>query len=88
VRLSSLALLLFSGCGGNPVVNCPDAPRSDCCTENVQCLDYYGNEFPFCSEPERDGGGICSECARNSDCPSGESCDIGRDGFGVCLAKD
>lgn len=79
---AAIVALAVMGCGGDPVENCPDAPDRDCCTENVQCLDYYGLDFPYCVGGDRAGGGVCSQCARDDHCVG--ECDIVED-FGVCI---
>lgn len=78
-----LLLLLAGGCG-SPVENCPDAPDRDCCTNNAQCLDYYGADLPYCEAANAPNGGVCSECLRDDHCGGGEVCDIVAD-FGVCI---
>lgn len=79
-----LALLLPLAACGDPVENCKEFPRSDCCTENAQCFDFYGADFPFCTASGRDIGGTCSECARDSDCPGSALCLPSKNGQKVC----
>jgi hypothetical protein len=86
VRLSSLALLMVIGCGGNPVEDCDNFPRTDCCTENAQCADFYDDPlFSICSRPNQEDGGVCSECGRDADCKAGWSCQVDNNGFGQCI---
>lgn len=69
----TMLLLLLMAC--NPVAQCDvEPPDGDCCETDEQCQAHFGNSQPFCFEPERQGGGWCSECLSGEDCPSGYAC--------------
>lgn len=72
-------VMMTGGVACDPVASCDTFPRSDCCTNNEQCLDYYGPQLPFCTAGDRDIGGTCSECKGDSDCKRGQLCvDVGQ----------
>lgn len=87
MRLVVVVVVGLVGCG-NPVDTCDNFPRTDCCREHGDCFEFYGPEFPICSRPEQDGGGICSECARDFDCKASQVCQVDGGGWGQCIDPD
>jgi Cys-rich repeat protein len=81
--MTILILTLIACGGGNPIDKC-DSMSIDCCGADADCADFYGNLAPFCTTPG-DTTGVCAECIDDSDCASGEVCDL--DGPGVCLPE-
>lgn len=68
MRLLTLLVPFVVACGSkNPVEKC-DIPGIDCCTEDIDCLEFYGVEFKRCIDPG--DFGVCAECSSTADCDS------------------
>ena len=85
-RALAFMILFAAGCNSDPVADCDLSPRTDCCVNDRECLDFFGSEFPYCNEPGRNTG-TCSECITNADCVGSEfgpTCVIDSDDVGLC----
>jgi hypothetical protein len=83
MRAQLLATLLLGGCGVKAVCVTEPGEITDCCTDDKFCENKYGQEYPYCVNPGKEG--TCSECARDNHCQDDQFCDIDKDDFGICL---
>jgi hypothetical protein len=71
-RFVALFVVLGACGGGNPIDKC-ESMQIDCCETDIDCVDFYGGDFPYCVNPGQSTG-ICSECVADADCSNGGTC--------------
>lgn len=81
-----LLITFLLACAGTPVERC-DVEDVDCCTDDAQCAEVYGDAFPYCVDPGAKTG-ICAQCLTGDDCDVYEICADDPVLGAVCAPRD
>lgn len=69
----------------NPIDDCT-RDGIDCCEYDADCIDVYGDSYPYCTSPGLSSG-VCSECVTSDECAAGLVCEADGNDLRICVQE-